>query len=83
MRGGCIGGINIAPCSQTLMECSGDLGLRFFCQVIPETDVAGIFDHILNNPFPSIVGKCHPIDLYLSIASKKSVGLWLPDDEYV
>src|SRR5437879_625000 len=73
------GGIDVAPFRKVLMKQSGDIGPGFFCPIVPETDVSSIFDQILNNPFPEVIGQCRPINLPLSISLKKCIGLWFPD----
>src|SRR5438045_2632093 len=65
------------------MKRLDDFSFGFFCQIVPETHVLGILDQILHDPFPAVVGECTPIDLRLSVALKKRIGLWFPDKDEI
>ncbi len=70
----CIGGSDVVPSlRQVLMKQPGDIRPGFFCPIVPETRALGIFDHILNDPFPAVVRECNPINLRLSIPLKKRI----------
>src|SRR6266702_7868312 len=83
--GACIiGSMEIAPSRlQGLMKHLGDLRLGFFSQIVPETHVLGIFDHILNDPFPEVVRKEHPIHLCISVPLKKRLCMWLSNKDEI
>src|SRR5947209_4574218 len=75
-----IGGIDVALISnQDLMKQLDDISPGFFSQIVPETHVLSTGDQILHDPFPLVVGECNPIDLRLSVALKKRIGLWFSD----
>ncbi len=78
-----IGGIDVAPFSQELMKQPGGISPGFFCPIVPETHVSSILDQLLNNPFPEVIGQCHPINLSLSVSLKKCIDLWFPDKDEI
>ena len=55
----------------------------FFFLLLPEPRVAGTLHQILHDPFPEEVGEGHPIDLGLSVAFSKRVGVWLSDKDEI
>src|SRR5579864_9462669 len=79
-----IGGIEVAPSlRQILMKQLGDISLGFFSQIVPGKHVLGTHDQILHDPFPAVVCECHPIDLRLSVAFPRRIGLWFPDKDEI
>src|SRR2546429_1329977 len=84
MGRGLIGGIDVAPfLRQDHMKQLDGLRPAFFSPIIPETHVVSTLNQVLHDPFPEVVGECHPIDLRLSIALKKRLGVWVPDKDEI
>jgi len=68
---------------QCLVKEVGRLLSGFFSPLLPEPRVAGTLHQILHDPFPEEVGEGHPIDLGLSVAFSKRVGVWLSDKDEI
>ena len=68
---------------QCLVKEVGRLLSGFFSPLLPEPRVAGTLHQILHDPFPEEVGEGHPIDLGLSVAFPKRVGVWLSDKDEI
>src|SRR2546423_1472881 len=84
MGRGLIGGIDVAHfLRQDHMKQLDGLRPAFFSPIIPETHVLSTLNQVLHDPFPEVVGECHPIDLRLSIALKKRLGVWVPDKDEI
>src|SRR6266571_8901614 len=84
MGRGLRGGMDVAPAlRQDHIKQLDGLHPAFFSPILPETHVAGALDQILHDPFPEKVGESYPIDLRLSIALKKGIGVWMPDKDEI
>src|SRR6266568_6534399 len=84
MGRGLRGGMDVAPAlRQDHIKQLDGLHPAFFSPILPETHVAGTLDQILHDPFPEQVGESYPIDLRLSIALKKGIGVWMPDKDEI
>src|SRR6266516_6954125 len=81
---GLIGSSDVVPSlRQVLMKYLSDIRPGFFCQIVPETRVLSICDHILNDPFPEVVREEHPIHLDHAVPFPKRLGLWFPDKDEI
>src|SRR5437660_1654669 len=65
------------------MKHLGDNSFSFFSQILPETHVLSIYDHVLNDPFPEVVREEHPINFSLPVPIPKRIGLWFPDEDEI
>jgi hypothetical protein len=79
-----IGGFDVAPVlRQDHLKQLGSLYPAFFSPILLETHVVGTLNQILHDPFPEEVGEDHPVDLPLSIALKKCIGVWVPHKDEI
>ena len=84
MGRGLIGGVNVAPIlGQDHIKQLGSLQPAFFSPIFLEPHVVGTLNQILYDPFPREVGEDHPVDLPLSIALKKGIGVWVPNKDEI
>src|SRR2546430_8726014 len=81
---GCVGCLDgtLSP-GQPVIKQLSNLSPGSFRQVVPETHVLRTLDHILYDPFPVIVGHCHPINLPLSVPHPERIRHWFPDKDEI
>src|SRR5215831_8002195 len=78
-----VGCIDVATSRKDFMKQLGGISPGFFSQIITEKYVSGTLDQILNDPFPTVVCECNPINLRLSVPFPKRNCSWFPDKDEI